>query len=105
MNLENFLNVPIAALRGVVFTPVLMLVAVFFFLFLLVVYHWSGLAEKLENLTAGKKAIVFIVIALTVIFFYYVFYKAGKFDELLSNAEFNSIVGKIGDYIYHWIGQ
>ena len=94
MNLENFLSVPVAALRGVVFTPVLMLVAVLSFLFLLVFYHWSGLAEKVENLTPGKKFFVFIFIALVISVFYYIFYKAGKFDKILSYPLVENLVNK-----------
>lgn len=94
MNLENFLSVPVVALQGVVFTPVLMLVAVFAFIFLLVLFHWSGLAEKVENLTPGKKFFVFIFIALVISVFYYIFYKAGKFDKLLSHPLAENLANK-----------
>jgi hypothetical protein len=105
MNPEIFLSGVIQKVQGVEMTPVLMLVSVFSFLLLLVLYHWSGLAEKVENLTVGKKTAVFFSIALLVAFFYYVFYKAGKFNELLNNSAFNNIVGKISDFIYRWSRQ
>lgn len=85
MNVENFLSFPIQALQGVVFTPILSLVAILSFMLLLVFYHLSGLAEKVENLTPGKKALVFIFIVLVISVFYYIFFKAGKFDTLLSH--------------------
>lgn len=99
MNLENALSVPIQILQGVVFTPVLMLVAVLFFIFLLVFYHWSGLGEKVENLTAGKKTMGFLFTALIVFVFYYIFYKAGKFDETLNNQTFKIIIERVGGLI------
>lgn len=91
MNLENALSVPIQVLQGVVFTPVLMLVAVLSFIFLLVFYHWSGLAEKVENMATGKKALVFLFVSLIIFALYYVFYKAGKFNVLVSSSVFKEI--------------
>ncbi|HEX7586598.1 MAG TPA: hypothetical protein VF390_03125 [Patescibacteria group bacterium] len=105
MNLENALSIPIQILQGVVFTPVLMLVAVLSFIFLLVFYHWSGLAEKVENMATGKKALVFLFVSLVVFIFYYVFYKAGKFDELINNPIFNDAARKIGDFINRRLNQ
>jgi|GEM_PF-1215950 len=102
MSLEIFLSGIIQKVRGVELTPVLMLAAVFSFLFLLIFYHWSGLAEKVENLTAGKKAVAFFFITLIIIAFYYIFYKAGKFDEIINNSVFNGILIKIGDIINRW---
>lgn len=99
MNLENLLNVPIQWLQSFVFTPVLMLVAVFSFIFLLVLYHWSGLAEKVEDLTTGKKVLVFIFIVLVISVFYYIFFKAGKFDTLLSHPLADNWVNKVADFI------
>jgi hypothetical protein len=101
MNPEIFLSGVIQKVQGIELTPVLLLVSVFSFLFLLVVYHWSGLAEKVENLALGKKTLLFLLVVLLIIFFYYIFYKAGKFDELLNNRTFNNILEKIGDLIYH----
>jgi len=103
MDLENFLSVPIQALQGVVFTPILMLVAIFSFLFLLVIYHWSGLAERVENLTIGKKALVFLFVALIIFIFYYIFYKAGKLDEIMNNSTFKIITEKIDGFINRWL--
>lgn len=84
MNLD-FLNPAINFLAGANMTPVVLLSAILGLMALIIVYYMTGLAEKIENLSFLKKTFVFLLIAIIVLVIYYVFYKAGKFDELLGN--------------------
>lgn len=101
MNLETLLNVIIKKIQGIEMTPALAFSSIFTFVFILIAYHWSGLSEKVENLPAGKKIIIFSFITLIIIIFYYVFYKAGKFNVLLSMPVISGIAGKIASLFNH----
>jgi len=92
MNTENFLNKIIERVQVTEFTPALLLIVVLAFIFILVFYHRSGLSERVENLSAGKKAVVFFFIALFIFCFYYIFYKAGKFDAVLDHSAVSGLV-------------
>jgi hypothetical protein len=91
MNL-NFINPLIGFLRGVEMTPMLMLILVLGFIMLLIFYYMSGLSETIENLSFFKKTFAFIIIAAIVFGAYYVFYKAGQFDELLGNPTVRDLI-------------
>jgi len=99
MSLENIFNFPIQALQRAVFTPISSLIAIFSVMLLIVLYHWSGLDEKIDNLRGIKKIIIFFLVTLVILSFYYVFYKAGKFDKIVNNPTFKIITEKIGEFI------
>jgi hypothetical protein len=89
----------IESVREVNMTPILALYSALGFILFLAVYHWSGLAEKIENLTGAKKIIVLFFVALIIFVFYYVFYKAGKFDRVISSSTFEIITEKISNIV------
>jgi hypothetical protein len=103
MNPEALLNVIIKKIQGIEMTSVSAFFLVFAFIFILIAYHWSGLSEKVENLTIGKKIIIFSFIALIIIIFYYAFYKAGKFDKFLSFPIVSDTINKITSLISRYL--
>ncbi|MEK7598300.1 MAG: hypothetical protein AAB487_01025 [Patescibacteria group bacterium] len=83
---EFFLDNIIALVRGINLTPIIALYCVLGFVLFLTIYHWSGAAEGIENLSTGKKLLVFILLAAAFATIYYIFYKAGKFEAILNNS-------------------
>jgi hypothetical protein len=84
MSQVSILGNTIEFVRGVNLTPVITLYFALGFILFLTIYHWSGAAEWAENLTGGKKFMVFVLVALFFAVAYYIFYKAGKFDAILN---------------------
>jgi hypothetical protein len=84
MNQASILGNIVEFVRGVNLTPVIALYFALGFILFLTIYHWSGAAERIENLTAGKKFLVFVLVALFLAVAYYIFYKAGKFNAILN---------------------
>lgn len=89
----------IAFVSGINLTPIIALYSVLGFIMLLTIYHWSGAAEGIENLSTGKKLFVFILLAAAFALVYYIFYKAGKFDEIINSPTFKIIAEKISGFI------
>ena len=83
MNRPSIIGNIVDFVRGVNLAPVIALYFALGFILFLTIYHWSGAAEGIENLTAGKKFLVFFLVALFFAAAYYIFYKAGKFNAIL----------------------
>jgi len=84
MEQRFLLDSSISFIRDVSLTPIVALYFTLGFIFFLAIYHWSEAAEKIENLSSGKKFILFIFLAAFFGFVYYIIYKAGKFDAILN---------------------
>jgi hypothetical protein len=81
-NLKNLLDLIIKWLERVNFSAIFSFYLFLAFIILLVLYYWSGFSDKINNLSGAKKAAIFFFIALLLFGFYYVFWKAGKFDHI-----------------------
>lgn len=79
-----FLDSIISFIRNVNLTPIIALYFTLGLILSLGIFHWSGAAEKIENLSTGKKFILFILLAVFFGLIYYIIYKAGKFDAILN---------------------
>jgi len=78
-----FLNPIIEVIRSINLTPIITLYFGLGCILFLVIYHWSGAADSVENMSKSKKTLLFIFLLIIFWFIYYILYQAGKFNEIL----------------------